>query len=182
MRTKIVSLFFFCTVLVALPAWAQNLSSGEPPSPPACGDLTAKFEVRPSKGPQTAEPKPGTALVYFIEEDLNTQLTTHTSRVGIDGKWMGATHGSSYFSFSVDPGVHHLCATTQTGMATDDVLTALAHFTAEPGGVYNFEMKNVSMKDASTIYTNDATLFPVDSDEGKYLTSSLTLVDSRQKQ
>jgi hypothetical protein len=94
---------------------------------------------------------------------------------------MGATYGSSYFSFSVDPGVHHLCATTQTGMATNDVLTALAHFTAEAGNVYYFAVKNISMRDGSMIYSNDATLFPIDIDEGKYLTSWFPLVESRQK-
>jgi hypothetical protein len=147
-----------------------------------CGDPAAKFEVKPSKGPNTAQPDAGKALVFFIEEDVNTQFFTHTTRAGIDGKWMGATHGSSYFYFPVDPGVHHLCATTQIGGTTEDVLTAVAHFKAEAGGVYYFEMKNISMKDASLIYSNDATLFPLDSDEGKYLTSRFPLVASHQKQ
>jgi hypothetical protein len=66
-------------------------------------------------------------------------------------------------------------------MATNDVLTALAHFTAEAGNVYYFAVKNISMRDGSMIYSNDATLFPIDIDEGKYLTSWFPLVESRQK-
>jgi hypothetical protein len=184
MQKKIVGVFVFSMVLVSLPALAQKRRFGElppPPIPPTCGDMGAKFAVKSSKGPQMAEPETGKALVYFIEEDNNAQFVTHTSRIGIDGKWMGATYGSSYFSFSVDPGVHHLCATTQAGLAANDVRTALAHFTAEAGGVYYFDMKNISIRDSSTISWDDATLLPVDSDEGKYLTSWLTLVESREK-
>ncbi len=184
MRTKTVGVFVFCAVLISLPAWAQKRRFGElPPTPvpPACGDMAARFEVKPSKDPQTAEPEAGKALVYFIEEDLNTEFVTHTSRAGIDGKWMGATYGTSYFYFTVDPGLHHLCATTQIGGDTEDVLAAAVHFTAEAGGVYYFEMKSVSMVNGNGNYTNDASLFPLDSDEGKFLTSSLQLVTSRQK-
>jgi len=181
---KIGFVFVLMVVWVSFPALAQKRRFGElptPPVPPACGDMGAKFEVKPSKGSQSARLEAGRALVYFIEQDNNNQFVTHTSRIGVDRTWMGATYGSSYFSFSVDPGVHHLCATTQTGMATNDVLTALAHFTAEAGSVYYFEVKNNSMIDASMIYSNDVTLFPIDIDEGKYLTSWFPLVDSHRK-
>lgn len=185
MLKKAVGVFVFCAVLVSLPLAAQKRRFVElpppPPLPPACADMAAKFEVKPSKTPHTAGPEAGKALVYFIEEDLNTEFVTHTSRAGIDGEWMGATYGSSYFYFTVDPGVHHLCATTQIGEETEDVLTAVAHFTAEAGGVYYFEMKNISMINGSKSYTNDATLFPLDSDEGKYLISHLSLMTSHQK-
>jgi hypothetical protein len=133
MLKKRISVLILFAALMSLPGLAQKPSLGDlPPSPvpPACGDLNAKFEVKTAKNPPAAEPEAGKALVYFIEEDINTELTTHTSRVGIDGKWMGATYGSSYIFFSVNPGVRHVCATTQTGMDTDDVLTSLAHFTA----------------------------------------------------
>jgi hypothetical protein len=178
--------FAVYVVLSSLPAMAQKRRFGELPTPPvpaACGDMRAKFEVKPSKNAQTAQLETGKALVYFVEEDTNTQWVTHTgrSRIGIDGKWMGATYGSSYFSFPVDPGVHHLCATTQIGIATNDVVTALAHFTAEAGSVYDFEVKNISMRDTSIIYSDDATLLPIDIDEGKYLTSWFPLVESHQK-
>jgi hypothetical protein len=45
--------------------------------------------------------------------------------MGLDGEWVGATQRNSYFSLSVDPGEHHVCA-TEGGQ-----LFAFAHFTAE---------------------------------------------------
>ena len=59
-----------------------------------------------------------------------------------------------------------------------DSLTAVAHFTAEAGRIYYFEIKNVSWPQSGE---HDATLFPLDSDEGEYLTSTLQMVSSRQK-
>lgn len=184
MLKNIGFVFVLLVALVSLPASAQKRRFGElpsPPIPPACGDMGVKFAVKPAKNSQTAPLETGKALVYFIEEDANTEWVTHTSRIGIDSKWTGATYGNSYFSFSVDPGLHHLCATTQIGTATDDVLTALAHFTAEAGNVYYFAVKNVSMRNVSNLYTNDVTLVPLDVDEGKYLTSWFPLVESHQK-
>jgi hypothetical protein len=184
MLKNIGFVFVLFVVLASLPATAQKQRYGElptPPVPPACGFMEAKFAVKPAKNSQATPLEAGKALVYFIEEDANTEWGTHTSRVGIDGKWTGATYGNSYFSFSVDSGLHHLCATTQIGIATDDVLTALTHFTAEAGNVYYFEVKNISMRNASNIFTNDVTLVPLDIDEGKYLTSWFPLVESHQK-
>jgi len=180
MACRIVAL---SSVMVALPAVAQQSSASDLAAigAAACGDMAARFELKQSTAQKQPAPDAGKALVYFIEEDLNTQIITHTSRVGIDGKWMGATHGSSYSYFTIEPGVHHLCATTQIGRSTEDGLTALAHFTAESGGVYYFEMKNVSMMSGPRNYTNDATLTPLDSDEGNYMTIKLPLMASLPK-
>jgi hypothetical protein len=37
-----------------------------------------------------------------------------TVRIGLDGTWAEASHGKSYFAFSVTPGEHHLCANWQS--------------------------------------------------------------------
>jgi len=79
---------------------------------------------------------------------------------------MGATNGDSYFYFSVDPGVHHLCATTQFGGSPEELSTAVLHFTAEAGGVYYFEMKNLSWPGTGCARCKFS---PLDSDEGKFL-------------
>ena len=167
----------FAIVLLSLPALAQD-SAAAVAGLSGCGDPKLKFEVKPSSWKNPAQPEQGKALVYFIEEDINTNFVTHTSRADIDGKSIGATHGHSYFYFSVDPGVHHICATTQFGVSSEENLTAVAHFTAEAGGVYYFEIKNLSWSQPGA---HDASLFPLDSDEGKFLTSSLPLVSSHQK-
>lgn len=170
-------------VLVSWPAVAQQFSTRDLATAgmAACGNIAAEFKVKRSAAQQPPTPDAGKALVYFVEEDLNTQIITHTTRVGIDGQWMGATYGSSYTYFMVDPGVHHLCANTQIGTSTEDGLTALAHFTAEAGSIYYFEMKNVSMMSGPRNYTNDATLAPLDSDEGKYMILKLPFMTSLPK-
>jgi hypothetical protein len=178
MRSRMVlRILALSSVLVSLPAIAQN-SAGAASGLSGCGPIDLKFDVKPSKERPPVQPEPGKALVYFVEQDLNLAIVTHTSRADIDGSSMGATYGNSYFYFSVEPGVHHLCASTQFGGSSRDSLTAVAHFTAEAGRIYYFEIKNVSWPQSGE---HDATLFPLDSDEGEYLTSTLQMVSSRQK-
>jgi len=162
--------------MLSFPALAQGNATAAARGISGCSDRKAKFEVKPSTGKSPAQPEQGKALVYFVEEDINTNVVTHTSRADIDRKSIGATDGSSWFYFSVDPGVHHLCAATHFGMSSN--ATAVVHFTAEPGGTYYFEMKNLSWP-GDGVY--DVSLFPLDSDEGKFLTTSYQLVASRQK-
>jgi hypothetical protein len=173
----ILQVFALSSVLIPLHALAQN-SADAAIGLSGCGPVNVKFEVKPLKAENPAQAEPGKALVYFVEQDLNLNFVTHTSRIDIDGHPMGATYGRSYFFFPVEPGIHHLCATTQFGQSTEDGETAVAHFTAEAGGVYYFEMKNVSWVQSGE---HDATLFPLDSDEGKFMTATFPLVSSRRK-
>jgi hypothetical protein len=168
-------------MMVLLPVLAQN-SADAAIGLSGCGPINVRFEVKidvkASSGNHPVQPEPGKALVFFVEEDINLNLVTHTTRGDVDGQPMGANYGSSYFYFSVDPGVHHLCATTQFGTSAEDSETAVAHFTAEAGGIYYFEMKNLSWIQSAE---HDASLFPLDSDEGKLLTGTLPLALSRRK-
>ena len=50
-------------------------------------------------------------------------------KLAVDGAWVGANHGNSYFSVSVEPGEHHVCVTLQSSLVAQRV--ELAHFTAE---------------------------------------------------
>jgi hypothetical protein len=174
MAARLLAIF---PALLALPALAQANADASV-GLAGCGPVKIKFEVKTSTGKSPAQPEPGKALVFFIERDINTNLVTHTSRADVDGQPMGAAYGDSYFYFSVDPGVHHLCATTQFGLSSEDIATAVLHFTAEAGGVYYFEMKNISWPERDV---HDASLFPLDSDEGKYLEFTLPLVSSKLK-
>lgn len=177
MLKNIGIVFVFSLVLVRLPAMAQanaDASAGLA----GCGPVNLKFEVKTAIGANPAQPEPGKALVFFIERDININIVTHTSRIDVDGRPMGATNGDSYFYFSVDPGVHHLCATTQFGGSPEELSTAVLHFTAEAGGVYYFEMKNLSWPERDV---HDASFSPLDSDEGKFLAYTLPRASSRQK-
>ncbi|HTB95916.1 MAG TPA: hypothetical protein VK716_02840 [Terracidiphilus sp.] len=147
----------------------------------ACGDSGSKFEVKETNVGSQARAQAGKALVFFVEKDINLGVvSTPLSRAGLDGRWVGATHGASYFSFVVEPGIHHLCASTYFGVFGGDYGTAVAHFSAEPGGVYYFEVRNTLPASRESSAT-DVSLVPLDSDEGKYLTSTLPLVEAHQK-
>lgn len=147
-------------------ASAQKLSSYA--SFGACGNPNAQFDVKTDPALRSYAPDPGKALVYFIEKDAGGFLAGHT-RIGVDGHWVGATEGNSYFALLLDPGVHHICANTHMGkLWTANEETALAHFTAEPGAVYYFETKNLALQDE----TIDVSLLPLDSDEGASLAGS----------
>jgi uncharacterized protein DUF2846 len=171
------ALLFF---LLASPSFAQN-KLAEPAVAPGCGAEDAKFDVKTVKGQHaSAQPDAGKALVYFIEDDSDYggffKLTT---RAGLDGAWVGATHGNSYFYFSVAPGEHHLCASWQTaGVSEQDHTRAVAHFTAEAGKVYFFRVKNKRNRDYGTGVIDFA---PLDSDEGLLLANTFALTTSRPR-
>jgi hypothetical protein len=129
--------------------------------------------------PNAGQPDPGKALVYFLEDDTGFESAPKpTTRIGVDGQWVGATHGNSYLYFSVDPGVHHLCASWQRAIALfQGRKTAAAHFTAEAGQTYYFSAKNIWTRDGPS----DMSLNPVDSDEGQLLANKFSFSASQPR-
>src|ERR1022692_4903336 len=84
-----------------------------------------------------------------------------TVRVSLDGSWVGANRGASYFFFPVEPGEHHLCADWQS--APPSVVgrkLALSNLGAEPGQTYYLRARFV---EGARIYqhpqTNSETVF-----------------------
>jgi hypothetical protein len=151
----------FLVLLLVASAFAQE-PSGVATS--ACGPKSATFQVKLDKSQHTlAQPDPGKALVYFIQEN------GAAARTGLDGSWAGANKNSSYFAVSVEPGEHHVCADVQTPRGIPGVPVGLLHFTAEAGRVYYF--------DARVVYGAESYLFlgAIDSDQAKYLIDSLPL-------
>jgi hypothetical protein len=152
-------------LLLGASAFAQKASGV---ATPACGSKSATFQVKLDKSQHTlAQPDPGKALVYFIEEK-GTDAFAVTTEIGIDGAWVGANKNSSYFASSVVPGEHHVCANVQSYRGHP---VGLLHFTAEAGKIYYF--------DARVVYgaTSDLYFFlgAADSDQGRYLIDSLPL-------
>src|ERR1700680_1824617 len=92
-------------LLFAAPVVAQDHLSSAPVNG-GCGPSNAHFDVTTnSKEHSISQPDSGKALVYVFEDIERGP----TMRVGIDGAWVGANKGKSYFFFSVDPGDHQLC-------------------------------------------------------------------------
>jgi hypothetical protein len=136
-------------VLCAIPALAQDHPVSALPAT-SCGPDKIQFDVKTEKHqPFESLTDPSKALVFVSEQvrldpdELPVNLAT--IRVGLDGQWVGANHGKSYFSFLVDPGEHEICANWQTTwlkiarLASETSLTSAASLTAEAGKVYYFQ-------------------------------------------
>lgn len=97
-----------------------------------------------------------------------------TSKIGLDGAWVGANENSSYFAVSVAPGEHHVCANLQSRRGHP---AGFVHFTAEAGRVYYFNARVVYGEEAGAYLFLDA----VDSDQARYLIASYPLSVSTPK-
>lgn len=108
--------------------------------PDSCGDDKVHFDVKATNDhSQPLTPEAGKALLVFVEE--NTQWGTNaTIRFGVDGAWVGATHGSQYFLVPLTPGEHHVCASMQykLGMGSPEHFVGFETLNAEAGKVYYY--------------------------------------------
>ncbi|MGA7226277.1 MAG: hypothetical protein WA603_13510 [Candidatus Acidiferrales bacterium] len=124
-------------------------------------------------------PAEGKAQIVFIEnENQMMGLGMYaTVRFGMDGAWVGANYGNSYFALTVDPGVHHLCASWQSSLKSLKKNVELTSFTAEPGHVYYFAAQ-------VTVASRDNAIFglsQLNEDEGKYRVEESKLSTSKPK-
>jgi hypothetical protein len=171
----ILAIFLFSTS-----AFAQSTPPSTAPVIMPCSNLpNTIFEVKTDNGEHAApQPESGKALVYFLQDDTNFIARPRpTTRLGIDGAWVGATHSNSYFYFSVEPGEHHLCAIWQAGGLYPLAGAAAAHFMAEAGHIYYFRAQNGSLKDG----TETIDFGPLDSDEGQLLIGRYSFSSSSAK-
>ena len=160
MKAPLLALIFLTTPLLA----QQN------PSAIACGALPINYSIH--HGPPTplpSAPPPGQALVYVVNTMAGAASLTTKVNIGLDGNWIGGTDHGSYISFSVTPGVHHLCAVYQgkaSPMQPGDQ-TILLRLDAEPNHTY-FLHYHAFLGEISNV----AFFTPVDQDEGLYLVQS----------
>lgn len=190
MMKKLAGTLILAVVLVAIPVCAQA-GSASAAGIPGCGDPATKFEVKTSSQHSPIQPEPGKAVVIVVEDDSTFNSTPKpTTRVGLDGEWMGANHGNSFLSFAVDPGVHHLCASWQPqaalGLAGVTTLkkmsrrSAVTSFTAAAGSLYYFRVKDVFF-DTDTSQVVEIKLDAVNSDEGQLLANDRPISIFRKK-
>jgi hypothetical protein len=161
--------------LLATAAFAQDQPA---PVTAACGAKDISFNIKLDKSQHTpGQPEPGKALVYFVQDIGHVSCIGGcvTTRIGMDGAWVGANKHNSYFSVTVEPGEHHLCANPQSHFAPG-LPVALAHFTAEAGKVYYFRTRAFG---SQTQWLFD--LDPIDGDQAKYLIASYPLSISHPK-
>jgi hypothetical protein len=164
-------------ILLAASAFAQGQPG--PAVPAACASRSENFDVKLDESQHALmPPEQGKARVYFIQDlgyvsCLGGCLTT---KIGLDGAWVGANQHNSYFSVSVEVGEHHLCANLQSRFAAVNRYFALAHFTAEAGKVYYFRTRSLGGND-NPVFDFD----PVDSDQAEYLIAAYPLSVSHPK-
>jgi hypothetical protein len=164
LRTVLLLMLFAYPVLAQDPAVNALQAAG-------CGPNNIHFVVRTDKKQHpTAEPEPGKALVYVIGDTWGDHVPIHIgtppTRFGIDGTWVGANGYRSYFSFSVDPGDHHMCTNMQAMIQREvKSSTAAASFTAEVGKSYYFR----TVTPVAGPSGGRTELVPVDPAEGQLL-------------
>jgi len=129
--------------------------------------------------PAPVAPETGKAQIVFVGQVDSRAMgacigcnTFTTTRVGVDGSWVGATKANSYFALDVAPGEHHLCAYWKSIQATRGKNVAVTSFSAEAGQVYYFQ---VMIKDVEGAVMGESSvsnwvldLTPLSEDEGKY--------------
>lgn len=170
-------------LLLTCPALATSQSG------PGCGPANVKFDITTTKQlPAAPAAQTGKALVYFLQDDLKYDAVPRpTTRFGIDGTWVGATHGNSYFYVFVDPGEHHICANWQsdrTGLSWigSKRSTAAAQFTAEAGKTYYFRARDIARVDDNRIVTEpEVVLSPLDPDEAQVVMNTFAFSSSHQR-
>ena len=175
MKTIAAILLLSCRSCCAFGQDQEAVSAAES----ACGPKGVNFDVKDDNSQHTVgQPEAGKALVYVIQDigAPNCIGGCLTTKIAVDGAWVGANHQNSYLSFAADPGEHHLCANWQSHFARMSRVTGLAHFTAEAGKVYFFRNRILG--------GTGATFFdiePIDSDQGRLLIASIPMSISHPK-
>ena len=102
-----------------------------------------------------------------------------TMRVGLDGSWIGANKGKSYFSFSVDPGDHQVCTNWQSGTfkETSKRIGAAMTLKAEAGKTYYLRTQVYERSEQD----HNVKLELVEPAEGQFLISASALSTFRPK-
>ena len=168
-------------IFLAISAFGQTATAPSAQLVAACGSKDVSFDVKLGSVEHTpAQPEPGKAQVYFIQDSgLYGESQHYTLKIGLDGAWVGAYKHNSYLTASVEAGERHVCASIQSNHSAGMIL-ALAHFTAEPGKVYYFRTRfhDSGRIGAAPPYVD---IDPVDSDEARYLLASYPMSVSQPK-
>ena len=172
MKTIVLSILF---AVIASSTFAQE------PAPTAstrggCGPSDAYFDVKTDRQQHLVAPAdPGKAIVYVFED----MERGPTMRVGLDGSWIGANKGKSYFSFSVDPGDHQVCTNWQSGTfkETSKRIGSAMTLKAEAGKTYYLRTQIYERSE----HDHNVKLEPVETAEGQFLISASAFSTSHPK-
>jgi hypothetical protein len=176
---NIFALLLFALLIV--PVFAQNQAAAARAAA-GCGPDKVQFDVETDKHQHSgSQPESGKALIYVFENQKRDRdalpILNVTTRIGLDGQWVGANHGKSYFFFSADPGNHDLCTSWQSSLTVYSKLASAASLTTEAGKVYYFQT-TVDQRDH---HQPDVRIEPVDPAEAKLLLAASSRSTSHSK-
>jgi hypothetical protein len=168
-------------LLLASPVFAQDEAETARVAA-GCGPNEIKFNVKTEKKRHpTGQAAEGKALVYVFGDENEDNGGFHigglTTRIGLDGTWVGANDFKSYFFFSVDPGDHRLCTSWQSIIKGRTQKSAATSFTAAVGKVYYFRTKTPDRPQPGELVR----LVPVDPAEAQLLIASSAFSISHTK-
>jgi hypothetical protein len=159
------------SMLIAGTAFAQKQNDRLQPS---CGERKIQFDVHTAKGESDTNVEPGKSQVYLLEVAERAFLFDTrkiTTRIGLDGEWVGAVKAThTYMAIAVSPGEHHLCAERQSVQASMEREAGFISFTAEANKRYYFR--------AQFAEHSGVNLERINEDEGRFLLSSSRLAMS----
>ena len=161
MRKAVLAVLLFASPVFAQDPLPTTSAGG------GCGPNEAQFDVKTNDRQHlVAPPVAGKALVYIFEDMVHGP----TMRVGLDGAWIGANKGKSYFFFSVDPGDHQVCTNWQSGTfkKTAKRIGSAITLKAEAGKVYYLRTQVYERSEQD----RNVKLEPVESAEGQFLISA----------
>jgi hypothetical protein len=110
-RLQHVLPLFLC--LFSFPLVAQTIINPllTPAAQAACGPLQEQPPIPAPDVTLPAQIPPGMARVYIITYALGSTFShTPSTRIGMDGQWIGQSRPYKYLTVDVPPGVHHFCA------------------------------------------------------------------------
>ncbi|WP_348261678.1 hypothetical protein P8935_17980 [Telmatobacter sp. DSM 110680] len=173
MRVKLAVLALAVILVSAIKTEASTL-------PDSCGSDKIKFEVKTEKdhpAPSLLDPSKAQLILIQTENHMITPFHGATVRWGMDGAWIGADNGDSYFVLTAQPGIHHLCANWQSAFKTLNKNVDLTSFTAEAGHVYYFQA-DVHVESQQSV---SFALTQVNEDKGQYLVKTFAQSTSKPK-
>jgi len=162
MKTLLVALLF------ASPILAQEQTASAPAATRGgCGPSELQFDVLTNKNQHPLAPAESGKAVVYIFEDMEHGPTM---KVGLDGAWVGANKGKSYFFFSIEPGDHQVCTNWQSGFFKKTALRIGSAMTlkAEAGKVYYLRVQVYERSEQD----HNVKLEPVETAEGQFLISA----------
>jgi hypothetical protein len=170
MRKVIVIALLLVSPAIAQTVFAQD-QAAKARLAAGCGPNELKFDVKTEKKRHPmGQLESGKALVYvFADEDGDNnnsfKIGGLTTRVGLDGSWVGANDYKSYFFFPAEPGEHRLCTSWQSVLKGRTEKSSAASFTAEAGKVYYFRTRTPTNPQPKSLVR----LVPVDPAEAQLL-------------